>query len=83
MLIRSPKELALFVMSQRKALKLSQAELGSLVGLQQKTVSLFENKPENIQLDTLFRILSAVELDLKIVSKDAPSSTEGQWSEEW
>ncbi len=82
MLIRSPKELALFVMSQRKALKLSQSEMGGLVGLQQKTISLFENKPENIQLDTLFRILSAVELDLNIVSKKT-SSTERQWTEEW
>ena len=43
--IRSPNELALFAMSQRKKLKLSQVEVGQLVGLKQSTVSAFENKP--------------------------------------
>lgn len=42
--IRSSKELALIVMSQRKNLKLSQLETGKVVGLKQATISAFENK---------------------------------------
>lgn len=36
MLIHSPHELALLLKNQRKLLKLSQSEVGSLVGLKQK-----------------------------------------------
>lgn len=83
MLIRSPKELALLVMSQRKKLKLSQAEVGRLVGLKQQTVSEFEIKPESTKLETLFHILSAVNLDIKALAKDETTLAKTQWKEEW
>lgn len=83
MLTHSPKELALFVISQRKRLKLSQAAVGNLVGLRQSTISTFENKPENTKLDTLFLILSAVNLAMRVVSKDKLSTADTQWKEEW
>jgi len=83
MLIRSPKELALLITNQRKKLKLSQAEVGKLVGLKQQTISEFELKPERTQLDTLFRILSALKLDIKILTKDEAVKTKTQWKEEW
>lgn len=83
MIIRSPKELALFVASCRKKLGLSQAEVGMRVGLKQKTISAFENKPESTKVDTLFQILSAVNLDLKILSKDEASDAESKWKKEW
>lgn len=81
--IPSPKELALLVMSHRKNLKLSQLEVGKLVGLTQKTISAFENKPESTQLVTLFRILSALNLDLKITPKDKQESNNSEWKDEW
>ena len=83
MLIRSPKELALFILNQRKKLKLSQMAVSDLVGLKQKTISALENKPESTQLDTLFRVLSALELDIKVSSKKEATVTETQWKEEW
>lgn len=83
MLTRSPKELALLVMNQRKKLKLSQAQAGNLVGLKQQTISAFENKPESTKLDTLFHILSAVNLDITVLPKDQKMPTENQWKEEW
>lgn len=83
MLIYSPKELALLVVSQRKKLKLSQAKVASLVGLKQKTISAFEINPEGTKLGTLFRILSAVNLDMTIADKNAVTLTETQWKEEW
>lgn len=83
MFIRSPKELALLVVNQRKKLKLSQAEVANLVGLKQKTISAFENKPENTKLDTLFHILSAVKLDIAVLTKTKTTLTETPWKEEW
>lgn len=79
MLIRSPKELALFVINRRRELKLSQAELGDLVGLKQQTISAFENKPESTKLDTLFRILSSAKTDLKLFAKDDIHSSAEEW----
>jgi HTH-type transcriptional regulator/antitoxin HipB len=83
MLIHSPKELAFLITNQRKKLKLSQAEVGKLVGLKQQTISDFEIKPESTQLNTLFRILSALNLDIKVLAKDEVSITKIQWKEEW
>ncbi len=81
MLIHSPKELALFIISQRKKHKLSQAKVGKLVGLKQQTISEFELRPEGTKLNTLFSILSAVNLDIKISTKDGIASS--SWKEEW
>lgn len=83
MFVRSPKELALLVIHQRKKLKLSQSEVANLVGLKQKTVSAFENKPEGTKLSTLFQILSAVRLDLSALTKNQSTQTESNWQEEW
>jgi HTH-type transcriptional regulator/antitoxin HipB len=83
MFIRSPKELALLVINQRKKLKLSQTEVGKLVGVKQQTISDFEIKPEGTKLSTLFHILSAVNLDIKIIAKNGFKMTKAQWKEEW
>ncbi|HHF7374319.1 helix-turn-helix domain-containing protein [Legionella bozemanae] len=83
MLIHSPLELALLIKNQRKKLKLSQEEVAALVGLKQKTISAMENNPENMRLSTLFRILSALDLDLKIAAKNDSNTTTNQWNNEW
>ena len=82
MFIRAPKELALFVINERKKLKLSQAAVADLVGLKQQTISAFENKPESTKLDTLFRILSAVNVDMNLFSKNN-SHKKGKWKQVW
>ncbi|HVE44089.1 MAG TPA: helix-turn-helix domain-containing protein [Gammaproteobacteria bacterium] len=78
MYIRSPKELALFIISQRKKYNLSQAKVGELVGLKQQTISEFELNPETTKLDTLFRILSAANLDMHITEK-AKTKQKEEW----
>ncbi|KTD40754.1 helix-turn-helix domain-containing protein [Legionella parisiensis] len=83
MLIHSSLELALLLKNQRKKLKLSQEEVAALVGLKQKTISAIENNPENMRLSTLFRILSALDLDLKILTKNESNTTTNQWNDEW
>ncbi|MBP9763969.1 MAG: helix-turn-helix domain-containing protein [Gammaproteobacteria bacterium] len=83
MLIHTPKDLALMVIDQRKKLKLSQSQVGALVGVKQTTISAFENKPENTKLETLFNILSAVNLEINLSGKDKSLTTETPWKEEW
>jgi HTH-type transcriptional regulator/antitoxin HipB len=80
--IRSPREFALVIASRRKKLGLSQKEAGNLVGLLQKTFSAFETKPESTKLETLFHILSAVQLEIQLVSKEE-GHTKAQWEQEW
>lgn len=79
MLLRSPKELALLVINRRKALKLSRTKIGDLVGLKQKTISAFENKPENAKLETVFQILSAVNLNVSAVAKNKTFPLTKSW----
>lgn len=79
--VPSPKALAIYMRDRRKAAQLSQGTVSDRVGIRQETVSAFENKPESTKLDTLFKLLSALNLELQIVEKGAaPSST---WDEEW
>lgn len=83
MLISSPKILALIATDQRKKLKLSQADVGNRVGLRQQTISDFENNPDGTRLDTLFRILSAINLDINLSDKGTPESPTTIESEGW
>lgn len=83
MISHSPKELAILVVSHRKEIGLSQAEVADRVGLHQKTISAFENRPENIKLSTVFQILSALNLDMRIVPKNKIAKSELQWDQEW
>lgn len=83
MRIHSARELALYIVSRRKKLGLSQKEAGDLVGLLQKTISAFETKPERSKVDTLFHILSAVNLDIQLVPKETQQPTDKKWDQEW
>jgi HTH-type transcriptional regulator/antitoxin HipB len=83
MVIHSPKHLAEFARDYRNQKKLSQTEVSDRVGLQQKTVSAFESNPEGTKLETFFRLLSALDLELQIVPKSEISVSTPGWTEEW
>ena len=80
MLVYSPEGLAKVAHDARKRRKLSQAQVSSLVGLKQNTLSRFETNPQGTQLATLFRILSALDLEMQVVPK---SKATKDWKEEW
>ncbi|HBC3867528.1 TPA: helix-turn-helix domain-containing protein [Vibrio parahaemolyticus] len=69
MLITSPKQLAIHLRDERKHRRLSQAKTADPVGLKQDTVSKFEVNPETTRVQTLFRILSSLNLEMHIVQK--------------
>jgi HTH-type transcriptional regulator / antitoxin HipB len=81
MLIHSTQELAEFTRDYRKRKRLSQSEASDRVGLRQKTVSAFESKPESTKLETVFRLLSALDLELHIVPRG--EATFQGWDQEW
>lgn len=85
-----PKSLSIYLRDERRRRGLSQSKIGDLVGLRQGTVSKFESMPEKVQLDTLFRLLSALELDLSVkpkgsdLKKDLSSCAPAdKWTEDW
>ena len=80
LILHSAAELAALVIKQRKKLKLTQTMVAKKIGVKQQTVSAFELKPEGTKLQTLFYILSAVQLDLSALPK---SEMEKTWGEEW
>lgn len=85
-LISTPGQLAQALQSVRKSRALSQDGAGKLVGLLPKTISALENHPGSATIDSLLKLLSALELELELVPKGADDSTNKAASlskEEW
>jgi HTH-type transcriptional regulator/antitoxin HipB len=86
MLIHSPNDLAQYYRDQRKQRDVSQTEVAEETAVRQDTVSKFENKPDNVRLNTLFRLLSALDLEMHLIPKEEFTSNEGskkKWTEKW
>lgn len=82
MLINNPQELASFVKERRQRLKLNQATIGKSVGVKQQTISNLESSPELVRLNTLYKILASLGLELHLIPKDEALKS-SQWGEEW
>lgn len=81
-MIYNAKQLANQLKLIRTRNNITQAQLADRVGIKQATLSSFENKPETTQLQTLFKILHALEVDLFIQEKkDLPAKelTDEDW----
>lgn len=74
-----PSHLASLLRARRKSLGLTQAQAGARVGLLPKTVSSLENHPERSSLDSLFKLISALELELYLVPRPDAASHAGEW----
>jgi HTH-type transcriptional regulator/antitoxin HipB len=80
MLLVSPKDIGVALRTLRKEKGLSQKELGQRVGLDQKKISLLENGNANCRVDSLFRLLSALELGVVLQSKsNSSTSNQDDW----
>jgi len=73
--IISPESLGFALREERKKKGLNQTELGIPVGVDQTTVSKVEQGKPGTRLDTLFRLLSVLDLELVLQPKDLSSST--------
>lgn len=83
MKITTPNMLAAAMREQRKKRKLTQAQTAEQVGLRQATVSEFENTPESTKLETLFKILASLDLELHVAKRGATLNEGKVWNKEW
>ena len=82
-LIRSPGQLASHLRSLRKIRHLTQAQLGTLVGLDQTRIAKIEKDPRRISAGQLLKILSALGMQVAIQSKTAPSNNSADDAASW
>ena len=70
----TPRQLGQVVKGRRKSLQLTQREVADTVGLLPKTVSRLELATETASVDSLFKLLSSLQLELVVRSRprDAP-----------
>jgi len=80
--MHNANELAIAIKNYRKGQKLSQSRIADLSGLKQATISAFEKKPNATKLETLFRILAAVNLEI-LVQPKGKTAKQNEWKEEW
>ena len=66
---RSPKDVGNALRNARKARKITQAELASLSGIWQRTISTIETGASGAKLDTIFDLLAALDLEIRIVPR--------------
>ena len=74
---RTPQQLGAVLGACRKKLALTQSAVGARVGIRQAQISAIENHGADITVDTLYRLLSALDLELVLRDRsprDAPAS---------
>ena len=83
MLLRAqtPEQLASVLRGQRQVSKLTQKQAAALVGLLPKTISAMESDPERVSIGSLFKLLSALGLELALQPKVGakPSTSPSEW----
>ncbi len=60
----SPVSLGFILRDTRKMKGLSQTAAGKAVGIDQPTISKIERGASNVRIDTLFRLLAVLDMDL-------------------
>jgi HTH-type transcriptional regulator/antitoxin HipB len=69
-IVRLPSQLGAIIQSERLKQGMTQSELASLTGTQQKTISAIENGSEGTKLDTLLSVIASLGLDIQIVPRE-------------
>lgn len=73
--IHTPKQLGQVLKGQRRSQRLTQKEAARVVGLLPKTISKLELATETATVESLFKLLSALQLELVVRSKPQESPT--------
>ncbi len=69
--IKTPRQLGAVLQGYRRNQKLTQHDVGAKVGLAQNVVSLLEAAPERASLGRIFKLLSALDLELVVRPRGA------------
>lgn len=79
-LVLTNRQLGLALKARRKSLGLTQLEAGSRVGLLPKTISAMETRPERACVESLFKYLSALNMEIYLHRKEeTPRVGEAEW----
>lgn len=75
------EQLASVLRGQRRGAKLTQKQAAALVGLLPKTISSLESDPERASVGSLFKLLSALGLEMVLQPKAGkmPHKSESEW----
>lgn len=74
-IVRLPSQLGAIIQSERLRQGMTQSELASLTGTQQKTISAIENGREGTKLDTLLAVIASLGLDMQIAPRQRGSKS--------
>ena len=69
MIVATPAALSAWFKSRRKEKGLTQERLAAITGLKQKTISGFECGTVDIRMETIFRLLAAVGLNIDLINR--------------
>ncbi|MGY0154240.1 helix-turn-helix domain-containing protein [Edwardsiella tarda] len=83
MKITNAKQLSAYLRNVRLSEDLSQGKVANKVGIRQDTVSSFELQPDTTKLETFFKILSALDLELEVRPRGRDTQSPEGWKEEW
>jgi len=75
----SPKSLGSAIRRQRKERGLTQKVAGEPFNILQATVSSIESGAPGTQIETIFRMLAALDLEMVIRSKDTSKYDKEEW----
>ena len=81
--IRTNQQLGQLLVGRRKALGLSQQELGAKVGISQKRQSGLELQPGRVTVDRLLGLLAALGLELVIQDREQAPPGDSTRKTEW
>jgi len=74
--VSTPAQLGQVIRGLRTAQKLTQAQVARLGGLLPKTVSAVETDPSRATFESLYRVLTALNLELSLRQRDERSTAE-------
>ncbi|MBB5022334.1 helix-turn-helix domain-containing protein [Desulfurispira natronophila] len=75
----TPEQLGSTLQALRKSRGLTQADLAKLAGVKQTTVSNAENNARGMRVETLYRLLAALDLYLNLQPRSAVEPTKEEW----
>jgi HTH-type transcriptional regulator/antitoxin HipB len=76
---RTPQQLGQSLKARRAKLQLSQTAVGAKVGMKQNTVSVLEISTSSSSVESLFKVISALGLELVVREKSKSSSSSPEW----
>lgn len=76
---RTPAQLGQALRARRSRLKLSQSDVGSSSGIKQDTVSKLEIRTSSTSVETLYKALSVLGLELVVREKARSARPDREW----